>query len=136
MTTTTLEQRNQISIDAATKRLEIVCKEMVDLELERRQIKREIMVLGGFVLKEYGKHLGQAIVEIINLHHNGIRGSDIYRILKNEGFKGTGKSYNRDPRLKVQMYNILSIYHKRGVVRKLDIGLYAPSLDILDDVIK
>jgi hypothetical protein len=131
---TTVIDRNKIAFEACEKRMDLVCQKIVDLELEKRQIRREMFQLGGPALKGI-YFLGHAIIEIIHAHHNGIRGADIIRILRNEGFSKSDTTKARD-KLRRQVYNYIYIYHERGVIKKLDVGVYAPAVDILDHVIR
>lgn len=114
-------------IELERKNLVSICEQMIELEGERRASKRRLFNLGVSIIQKYRRPT-EAILEIVSIWEGGIRVKDITQIMWTEGF---AKPHNwTKPRLYQVVANILHQYTKRGVIRKLGIGVYASRLNV------
>ena len=124
------DERTKRRIIQLRQHLEDVCEEQITLEIERRKIKRDMARLGCPVLRKH-VHIGEAITEIVNIHPEGIRVSELTEILRKEGFEK--KQREKRQNLYQVINNILFIYTRRGLFRKIDFGVYGPRMNVFGE---
>ena len=118
------DQRIKNAIKSLREQLRSVCQEQVDLEMERRRLKGQLLLHGSHVLRRFD-HLTLAVREIVTIHPLGIHTKEITKMLKREGFDARRKEFSVS--LANQVVNLCFIFWKRGIFRKIALATYVPS---------